>query len=188
MLSLSFAMRAIVLLSLVACGELDGSGDPGDDSGGDSSGMPWLEQFTIGNASINSAPIVTNQDGTSHLIIDDFILESALPSGVLEFFTIHVYIPVDDTVTTEVNVDSAEVRAVGGASSGDIYQDGEFVDRVAVGGTTYSVFRVTARDVELGLTRSDFANVTFKFELRYLDEQTKQLLNASDRQVGFYKR
>lgn len=178
---------------LVGCGEglggggLGGGGDDGPADPGPSSGEPWREQFLMGNTSVNSANIVTNQDGVSLTIIDDYVLESALPTSELEFFSLHVYFPVDDSVVTEVSSANAQVTATDGRSSGDIFLQGDSLQRTQLGDTLYSTFRLTARDTTLYLTRSEFANVGFTFDVAYQDD-SGAVLNTTRRTAGFYKR
>ncbi|HEX3139638.1 MAG TPA: hypothetical protein VHQ87_06270 [Rhizobacter sp.] len=165
--------------SLAACG---GGGDDAAPAPAQpaATGTPWTTQVTMGNFSINSASITTNQDGVSVDYIDDYVNASALPSGNFQNLTINAYIPVTDAYTIDVTGVNVQMHTTGNLSSGNIYLDtgSSFLQRTTINGRLYSVFRVAASyDGSRGnFTAANFANVVFTLQIRYT--------NSSDQVVG----
>lgn len=191
-MTIGIAVRTVILILAIGCaacsegfGEGPGEG-PGDNPGPDG-GKPWLVQFTFGNSSINSANVTTNQDGISPTYLADYVLETALPASSLEYFTTHAYFPTEASVVTRVSAIRVEVSQESGSGSGNIYDMGEFVQQSTIAGQLYSVYRLTGHHAGAPISRAQFANVVFEFDLNYEDGQGS-VLNTSRRTIEIYKR
>jgi hypothetical protein len=165
------AMAMVSLLAACGGGEDDDAPAPAAPA---AAGTPWTTQVTMGNFSINSGSITTNQDGVSVDYITDYVSASALPNVNFEYLTINAYIPVTDAYSidvTGVNVQMHTTSATGNLSSGNIYLDSDsrFLQRTTINGRLYSVFRVAAfyNGSRGSFTPSNFANVVFTLQIRY---------------------
>ena len=169
-----FAGTALILgLALAGCSE--SSTEPGD-----SGSVVHEKAVLMGNFQINSVPVVTNQDGTSKNIIDDYVLPSQLPNVDLELFTMHLYAPVDADVSTTVSNVRVYVGRTDGSRTGDIYLSGQFLQRTTVNGQLYSVYQLNGiYRAPPTLRKTNFANVTFEMTLSYEDAQGKPLTDRA---------
>ena len=183
---------SVALLSTIALAALPScSTDAGGTESSSSSGsaQPWTEQFIMGNSALNTASIVTYEDGKSKDYLADYVLESALPSANLEVFTTHAYLPWSASSDMSVSDVRVVVSRVDGTDTGDIAQNdsGEYVERTTIDGTTYSVYRLTgfyANDPPVA--PSDFANVTFQMKVTY--EKDGAVADTSQKTIEIYKR
>jgi hypothetical protein len=141
----------------------------------------------MGNFAINTGTVTTNQDGVSTDIIDDYVLPAQLPAVNFEVFTIHLYAPVADDVTTSVDNVSVFVKRTNGSSTGDIFQEGHFVTRTTVNGQQYAVYQINGFYNGTPITKANFANVSFEMRLSYEDEDGDHLKDR-DITLGVYQR
>ena len=149
--------------------------------------QPWNAQFTIGNSSFNTGEVVTHQDGVSHDIVSDYVLQSALPNTELEVFTTHIYIPTSSTHVSRISNISVTVGYTSGARTPNILDDAEFVQQSTIGGQLYDVFRLGGFFTgSPAIFPSNFANVVFNFRLEYLDGGT--VVSTSSKMAEIYKR
>lgn len=170
----AFALAAIALAA-VGCSESSG---PGQSSGStsNSENKPVL----MGNFAINTGPVTTNQDGTSKNAIDDYVLPSQLPNVNFEVFTTHLYAPVASDVSTSVSNVRVTVGRTDGSRTSNIFQSGEFVQRVTVNGQEYAVYRLNGfYNLSPTLTKANFANVAFEMTLTYQDQSGNKLADRS---------
>jgi hypothetical protein len=162
-----FTVRNLALAALaaasIACSESGGvEGITGSPSNAES--KPVL----MGNFAINTGTVVTNQDGTSKNVIDDYVLPAQLPNVNFEVFTIHLYAPVASDVSTTVSNVRVTVGRKDGSRTSNIFQSGEFVQRTTVGGQEYAVYRLNGfYNLQPTLTKANFANVAFEMTLTY---------------------
>ena len=149
--------------------------------------QPWTAQFTIGNTSFNTGEVVTNQDGVSHNIVSDYVLQSALPNVELEVFTTHIYVPTSSMHVTRVSNISVTVGYMNGGRTPNILYEAEFVQQSTIGGQLYDVFRMTGFfSGTPAIFRSNFANVVFEFRLEYLEDGV--VVSTSEKMAEVYKR
>ncbi|HEX6573455.1 MAG TPA: hypothetical protein VF042_00670 [Gemmatimonadaceae bacterium] len=164
------ALAALAFAS-IACSESSGTeGITGSPSNAES--KPVL----MGNFAINTGNVTTNQDGASKNAIDDYVLPSQLPGVNFEVFTIHLYAPVANDVSTTVSNVRVTVGRTDGSRTGNIFQSGEFVQRTSVNGQEYAVYRLNGfYNLQPTLTRANFANVAFELALTYQDSNGNKL-------------
>ena len=160
------ALTAVALsFALIACTETSGP-----DNGGGATSNSHNKPVLMGNFAINTGPVTTNQDGKSTNMIDDYVLPSQLPNVNFEVFTTHLYAPVASDVSTTVSNVSVTVGRTNGTRTGNIFQSGEFVQRVTVSGQEYAVYRLNGfYNLSPTLTKANFANVAFEMTLTYQD-------------------
>ena len=145
--------------------------------------QPWTRAFLIGNFAVNTADVVTNEDGASTAIVSDYVLASALPSANLEQFSVAVYLP--SSPSAEPTVSDARVTAgrTDGTRTSDIHRSHERVGDQTIGGHTYTACRVSGSVTgSPPLTKETFANVVFELDVSYGEE------HASTKKVEVYKR
>ena len=143
----------------------------------------------MGNSALNTAPIVTFEDGKSKDYLADYVMESALPSANLEVFTTHAYLPWSASADVSVSDVRVVVSRTDGSDTGDVAQDegGEYVERATLDGKTYSVYRLTGFYAgDPPVTPSDFANVTFEMTVTY--EKDGAVVDTSQKTIEIYKR
>lgn len=181
-------MRSLVLLvAALAVGSAacsDSSSSASSSSGSSSSSAsPWTKQFTSGNFSINTADVITNQDGVSANILSDYVNASALPSANFEVFTIHFYLPSSESAAPSVSAARVTVGREDGTRTPDIHQSHERVQKATIDGVEYTVFRVTGfTTADPPITAADFANVSFEVDYAYGSE------SSGTKTVEVYKR
>ena len=95
-------VSTIAFAAVLGCTESTGTGDERS--------FAETKPVLMGNFAINTGTVVTNQDGTSMNIIDDYVLPAQLPAVNFEVFTIHLYAPVGNDVTTSVDNVTIRVR------------------------------------------------------------------------------
>jgi len=100
----------------------------------------------MGNFSINSGSITTNQDGVSVDYITDYVMAASLPNVNYEYLTLNAYIPTTDAHSIDITGVNVQMHDTGNQSSGNIYYDADsrFLQRTTINGRLYSVFRVAA--------------------------------------------
>ena len=162
----------LALAALLGCTESTGSGET-------RSGVE-NKPVQMGNFAINTGTVVTNQDGVSTNLIDDYVLPSQLPNVAFEVFTIHLYAPVADDVATTVDNVTIRVQRTDGTRTNNIFQEGHFVTRATVNGQQYAVYQLNGFYSGAAITKANFANVTFDLRLSYED---KDGVNLTDRDV-----
>lgn len=170
----SFALAALAVTS-IACSDSAGTeGITGSPSNAESKAV------LMGNFAINTGTVVTNQDGTSKNAIDDYVLPAQLPNVNFEVFTIHLYAPVANDVSTTVSNVRVTVGRKDGSRTSNIFQSGEFVQRTTVNGQEYAVYRLNGfYNLQPTLTKANFANVAFELTLSYEDESGKPLADRA---------
>ena len=174
------ASFALVLAALTACGESSPTGA--------GHARPWEQQFTFGNFSINSAPITTNEDGSSANVLSDFVNASALPNADLELFVVHAYLPAGSGVNSRVSNVSVIAQRTDGSLTPNIVRNVTFLERATVGGQQYGIYRLEGMFLGTPALRpANFANVNFVFTADYLDAEGT-VVNSSRKTIEVYKR
>jgi hypothetical protein len=102
-------------------------------------------------------------------------------------FTIHLYAPVADDVSTAVDNVTIRVRRTDGTRTNDIFQEGHFVTRTTVNGQQYAVYQLNGFYNGTAITKANFANVTFDLRLSYEDEDGVSLADR-DVTLSVYQR
>lgn len=166
------AFAAASLLSfLSACGG-GGDDEPAPTSPPVSS-TPWTTTMVMGNFTLNSGDVATNQDGVSVNYLTDYVNEAAFPNVNFEYLTLNAYIPTTDAHAITVTVDSVAMHNEAGQSTGNIYYPtgSAALSNVTINGQRYAVFRLAGvynGSGALGnITRSNFANIVFTFRASY---------------------
>lgn len=168
MRTLVVLFAALTAVSSVACSDSSKSSSSSSSGSSSSSATPWTRQFVIGNFSINTGDVVTNEDGVSADIISDYVNASALPSANFEVFTLHFYLPSSETAEPTVSAARVTVGREDGTRTPNIFQSQERVETATIDGKQYTVFRVTGFTVATPpITASDFANVSFEVDYTY---------------------
>lgn len=178
---LSFTFLSLLILS--------SSCEKNDDTGPDL-GQPWKEQINMGNFSINSGVIPTNEDGVSLDMLDDYVMESALPDVDFELMGIQAWIPTEEGLSTTITKARVRMATTSGVRTGNIYHDGfsNYKNKVNYNGTIYTVYEVFGfYDHKLGKIRpANFANVSFELEIEY--EKNNVVVGSRMVTLGVYKR
>lgn len=179
---LTLLVAALATTGSAACSDSTSSSSTSS-SGSSSSATPWTKQFTMGNFSINTGDVVTNQDGVSADILSDYVNASALPSANFEVFTVHVYLPSTESSEPTVSAARVTVGREDGTRTPNILQKQERVQVATVDGERYTVFRVTGFTVaDPPITAADFANVSFELDYAYGSQK------SGTKTVEVYKR
>jgi hypothetical protein len=172
----------LALAAVTACTESTGTDGSSSTSGAQN--KPVL----MGSFAINTGTVTTNQDGTSKNVIDDYVLPSQLPNVNFEVFTIHLLAPAASDVSTSVSSVRAYVKRTDGSRTGDIFQEGHFVQRITYNGQEYSVYQLNAfYAAPPTLTKANFANVSFEMSLKYSDTNGATLAERAVT-LGVYQR
>ncbi len=188
-------LKAIATISffslLSACG--GGGGDDSPPAPPASSTTPWTVRPTMGNFTINSNPVVTNEDGVSLNMLSDYVMQSALPNTNLEYFTLNAYVPTTDSHSITVTVNSVQMRNMSNQSTGNIYYsaDSRSLSNVTIGGQRYAVFRLAGvyNGSAIGnITRSNFANINFNFRADYRLNGSSTVVQTRTINLEVYKR
>lgn len=178
---------SLILFSLII---LCSSCEEDEGSPADQNGTPWKEQIMMGNFSINSGTITTNEDGISTDGLDDYVMESALPQVNFELMGIQAWVPTEEGMLTSVSNTRVRMATETGMRTGNIFHDGfsYFKERVQYGGTTYAVYEVFGfYDHSLGaINPSNFANVSFELEVDY--KKNNKVIGSRMITLGVYKR
>lgn len=164
---------AVVVLSfLAACGG-GGDDEPAAAPPPATSSTPWTTQVMMGNFTLNSGDVTTNQDGVSVNHLTDYVNEAAFPNVNFEYLTLNAYIPTTDAHSITVTVNGVEMHNEAGQSTGNIYYPtgSAALSNVTINGQRYAVFRLAGvynGSGALGtITRSNFANIVFTFQASY---------------------
>jgi hypothetical protein len=192
---LSTLLKGLVTLSasasLVACGG-GGDDDTPAPSSPTASGQPWTVQPLMGNFTINSGNVTTNQDGVSTDYLTDYVMQSALPNVNFEYLTLNAYLPVTDALSIDISSVNVQMHNVAGQSTGNIYygSGSQFLQRMTINGRTYSVFRLAGfyNGASRGsITPTNFANIVFTMTIRYTDANGT-LVGSRTTNLEVYKR
>ena len=170
-LGLKGILACCMLSLLAACGTGTDDDSDGDPTPSNVNAQPWKTPILMGNFSINSGDVVTNEDGVSVDYLADYVNASSLPQVEFEYLTINAYVPTTDDFSTTVTGVNVQMHDTSNSSSGNIYYDegSEFVGQQTLGGTLYSIYRVAALyDGSRGpFTPSNFANIVFTLQISY---------------------
>ena len=164
MKSVAVRTSAIAVLSAILTAGCTETSGPSGQTGSGAQNLPIL----MGGFHINTAPVTTNEDGTSKNIIDDFVTPAQLPAVSFEVFTIHLFAPTGSDVETEVSNVTVRVLRTDGTRTGNLFQSVQYEGETTFGGQRYDVYQIDAfYNASPALTKSNFANVTFDADLTY---------------------
>jgi hypothetical protein len=188
--SLLKGLCVISMLSLMAACGGGGDDEPAPAPSSSGGGTPWTQQLMMGNFSINSGSITTNEDGVSVDYLTDYVMAAALPNVNYEYLTLNAYIPTTDAHSIDITGVNVQMHDTANQSSGNIYYDTDsrFLQRTTINGRLYSVFRVAAfyNGSRGAFTRSNFANVVFALQIRYTSGG--QVVGTRTSNLEVYKR
>jgi hypothetical protein len=102
-------------------------------------------------------------------------------------FTIHLYAPAADDVSTSVDNVNVFVQRTNGTRTNDIFQEGHFVTRTTLNGQQYAVYQINGFYNGAAITKANFANVSFEMRLSY-DDADGDHLKDRDITLGVYQR
>jgi len=143
----------------------------------DEDGKPWLTTILMGNFTINSADVVTNEDGKSTNMLSDYVNTSALPAANFEYLTMNMYIPTTSYHTVTVRNINVKMTNMGAVTTTNLYHDStDFLeDFVTLDGQLYAVLKVVALyDHAAGaFNRNTFANFVITATIEYEKEEDK---------------
>lgn len=164
MKSVAVRTSAIAVLAAILTAGCTETSGPSGQTGSGAQNLPIL----MGGFHINTAPVTTNQDGTSKNIIDDYVTLAQLPNVNFEVFTIHLLAPTASDVETDLSNVSVRVQRTDGTRTGNLLQSVQYESEMTVGGQRYDVYQIDGfYNVSPTLTKSNFANVTFEADLSY---------------------
>lgn len=139
-------------------------------------GEPWKAQINMGNFSINSIPVVTNEDVIEIDRLEDYVMFDDLPKVDFERVGIEVWIPTEKGLFTVVSDIRVRMGVVASIQTGNIYHDNlsRFKERVNYNGITYDVYEIVGYyDDELGkIGPLDFHHIFFEMEIEYEKGET----------------
>lgn len=184
-----FTLGLIFLSLITACVSCEKEDDTPDNSPKEET-KPWKVQINMGNFSINSGTILIYEDGKSIDMLDDYVMESALPNVDFELMGIQAWIPTEEGLSTTVTKARVQMSTETGIRTGNIFHDGfsRFRERVQYDGILYSVYDVFGfYNHSQGAIRPDnFANVSFELEIKY--EKDSDIVASRMITLGVYKR
>lgn len=163
---ISIFLGALAVTTTAACSDSSTSG--ASSSRGANDAQPWTKPFVAGKFSINTANVVTYEDGSSADMVSDFVMSDKLPSANFEVFTIHFFLPSSESAEPTVSKARVTVGREDASRTPDIYQSHDRVQVTTVDGQRYTVFRVTGFTVaDPPITPGEFANVSFEVDYAY---------------------
>jgi hypothetical protein len=161
-------IAALVSTGTAACSDSSTSSSSSSGSSSAADAQPWTRPFIVGNFAVNTADVVTFEDGSSADIVSDYVNASGLPSANLEVFSINFYLPSSESAEPSVSAARVFVAREDASRTPDIYKGHERVQNATIDGKRYTVFRVTGMTVaDPPITSSDFANVSFEIDYAY---------------------
>ncbi len=142
----------------------------------------WNNQFLYGNFSINGQPVVTNEVETTSEFIEDAVCYSNLPSSSFISVSFYVYIPRNDQTIPGFDVTDLVIFF---ANTSIFTQESNrqlsVVGTDIINGVSYSIFLVEVFLPSDLITRDNFQQLRFDFDMRHLDVDTEQELNRDDK-------
>ncbi len=163
----------IFLVAAIATG-VAACSDSSKSSTGSSSGSsaadaePWTRPFLIGNFEINTAKVLTHEDGKSADLLSDYVRADDLPSASFEVFSVNFYLPSSEAAEPTVSAARVTVGRTDASRTPDIYQRHELVETIDEDGERFTIFRVTGFTVaDPPISAADFANVSFEIDYAY---------------------
>ena len=143
----------------------------------DEDSKPWLTTILMGNFTINSVDVVTNEDGKSTNMLSDYVNTSALPAANFEYLTMNMYIPTTDYHTVTVRNINVKMTNMASVTTVNLYHENtDFLDDfVTLDGQLYAVLNVVALyDHAAGaFNRNTFRNFVLSATIDYEKEEDK---------------
>ncbi|RYY10018.1 MAG: hypothetical protein EOO04_37540, partial [Chitinophagaceae bacterium] len=87
----------------------------------DEDSKPWLTTILMGNFTINSVDVVTNEDGKSTNMLSDYVNTSALPAANFEYLTMNMYIPTSSNHGVTVRNINVKMTSMGSVTTTNLY-------------------------------------------------------------------
>ncbi len=167
----------IIFLMLTSCEEEDNNSDPSANID-----AIWDNQFLFGNTTINGQPIITNEVETTSEFIADAVCYSNLPSSPFTSVSFYVYIPRNDQTIPGFDVtDLVIFFANTSILTQEIDRQLSLVGSDIINDISYSIFLVEVSLPNDLITRDNFQQLRFDFDMRHLDVDTEQELNRDDK-------
>lgn len=138
-------------------------------------GSPWFTTISMGNFTINSANVVTSQDGVTIDYIADYVYAAALPSSDFRFISINAYVPTEEAYSVNIDPGTTVIMTNENLeSTGNLFDEVSFVQRIELGGQLYSVFHFEAYHDSDGFIPATFANIVFTIPISYYVDGKKK--------------
>lgn len=132
---------------------------------------PWNEQINMGNFSVNSGVIPTNENRSSVDYIEDYVMQSALPQVDFELIGIQAWIPTENDLSIRISNAQVWMDRYNGRRTENFYHHGFSGHRKTLeyDGTTYYVYEIFGFYNESleKIRPNNFASVTFKMNIDY---------------------
>ncbi|MEX0995659.1 MAG: hypothetical protein WDZ45_01265 [Flavobacteriaceae bacterium] len=165
---LIFPLIFLISFSFTSCEEeeddLGFTGDP-----------VWVNQFLYGNTRINGDDVLTSEIETTSTFIRDVVCFENLPTGFLQTFSFNVFIPSSDEL--QVGFDTNEFIIFYNDTSVSLEPILTFVRTETIGGIEYSKFLVGGQFFEDEITRENFQQLRFGFDMIHRDPDTEEEYN-----------
>lgn len=166
-----------VFLMLTSCEEEDNDNNPSANID-----AIWDNQFLFGNTTINGQSVITNEVETTSEFIEDAVCYSNLPSSSFTSVSFYVYIPRNDQTIPGFDVTDLVIFF---ANTSIFTQESNrqlsVVGTNIINGVSYSIFLVEVFLPSDLITRDNFQQLRFDFDMRHLDVDTEQELNRDDK-------
>lgn len=151
---------------------------------------PWLKKISMGNFSINTANILTTEDGVSVNYITDYVNSSSLPSVNFDIFSLNILVPTSVEHITTVESVNVQLTSTTGVTTNNIYNNSQssFLQQQTIAGQLYSVYRMAGsyNGSSGAFNRTNFANIVFTAQIFYKKNGTVVANRTSKLEI--YKR
>ena len=137
----------------------------------------WLNQFYFGNTIINGENVLTSEIETTSGYIRDRVCFQNLPNGFLQTFSFDLFIPTAEDIQS--GFETKEFI---------IFYDGNFIEldpilvfvrTEVINGVQYSKFIIGGQFFQNEITRQNFQQLRFRFDMIHRDPDTEQEYNRS---------
>ncbi len=164
----------LISFSFSSCEEedddLDFSGDP-----------VWVNQFLFGNTRINGDDILTSEIETTSTFIRDLVCFENLPTGFLQTYSFNVYIPSSEELQS--GFDNIDFIIFYNNTSVNLEPILTFISTETIDGVDYAKFLVGGQFFEDEITRENFQQLRFDFDMVHRDFDTEEEFNRDGKYI-----
>lgn len=135
----------------------------------------WQKQFRFGNTRINGEDVLTYEVETTNTFMRDRVCYQHLPTGFLQTFSLNIYIPRSDD--SQAGFDTNEFVIFYGGTSIELEPILTYIGIETIDGTEYSKFLVGGQYFENEITRENFQQLRFGFDMIHKNPETNEEYN-----------